>query len=156
VAIVSWSNSSPSLVAVQLGSAVFALRQTMDNVSFAPGSRVRATAAENPAVFLEGPIESLSRTTLVITVDTVSGSELWRGWNFEIFEDGDSGGGGGGGAGATGPAGAAGPTGPTGPPGPKGDTGDAGQPGPTGPTGPAGTGSSSMSLAPAWFFSNCC
>ena len=134
---VAWSNSSPSLVAVQAGSAIFGLRQTMNNVSFAPGSRMRAVAAENAAVFMEGAIESLSGNTLVITVDTVAGAGSWRNWNFTLIDAG-TGGGGGGGGGTTGPTGPAGATGPTGPQGQAGADGTAGSDGPTGPTGPTG------------------
>lgn len=148
----AFSNSSPSLVEIGHGSKVFALRQPMNNVSFAPGSRIRATAAENSAVFLEGVIVTLATNTLTLNIDSAAGAGSWRSWNFALV--GTTGGGGGGGGGSAGPTGPTGPIGVAGPTGPIGPQGDAGNDGPTGPTGPGGGGS--MSLAPAWFMSNCC
>jgi hypothetical protein len=141
--ILAFSNSSSSLVTVGRGPKQFALRQPMNNVSFAPGSRVRATAAENPAVFMEGTIATLTTNTLTLSVDLSAGAESWRNWNFQLV--GGTTGGGGNGVGPTGPTGPAGEEGPTGPTGPTGDTGQPGEPGPTGPTGPAGSGDGVLS-----------
>jgi hypothetical protein len=148
----AFANTSFSLVQVGTGTRIFTLRTPQDKMSVSAGTRMRAIAAENSQVTMEGRVASLTgmgvttEVVLTLTVDRVAGAGSWRGWRFEILD------GGGGEGGTTGPAGPVGPAGEIGPTGPAGADGIAGPVGPEGPTGPA----ASASLAAAWFLSNCC
>jgi hypothetical protein len=141
---VLYLNSSPTPLELGTGQKTFVLRLRTEDFRLEVGTRVRATPAANSAYFMEGPMVEMTAGTLVINVDTVSGQGLFAG--FDLLARGGASGAGP--TGPTGPAGAAGAAGATGP------TGATGATGPVGPTGPAGSGA--MSLAGAWFLSNCC
>ena len=78
--------------------------------AFLPGMRVRAIHTDTPTIWVEGPANVASGTTIIITADKVSGSGTHATWKFASAGE----------IGATGSTGATGATGPTGPTGPTG------------------------------------
>jgi len=125
-----FANSSADVVSIGTGRKLWSLRKNIDGLSFALGTRFRATADTNPDAWMEGVSTLAKDHSLQLEVDSKSGDGFFRGWTFTLvnFSGGGSG------------SGATGPTGPT---------GAAGAAGPTGPTGPSSPGS----IAAAWFFS---
>jgi hypothetical protein len=91
--------SSTSSVPVAVGLHTW----TVGSVgAFLPGMRIRAIHTDTPSIWLEGPANVASGTTIIITADKVSGSGTHNTWKFAV-------------AGEIGPAGATGATGATGP-----------------------------------------
>ena len=129
-----WSNSSADVVSVGLGLRLWSLRKNIDGLTFAVGTRVRATADTNSDAWMEGVSTRAKDHSLQIEVDSKSGDGFFRGWTF-VLVNFSGGGDGVGPAGPTGATGAAGATGAT---------------GPTGPTGAAGTGSGSGDDVLTW------
>jgi hypothetical protein len=134
---VLFSDTSPSTITIGTGLKVFILRVRASDFTLGLGTRVRATAVTNSAVFVEGPLAAVSDNTLTIQVDTLAGGGLYTGFNLLATVDHGSG--------------SSGPTGPTGPAGGAGVAGPTGPSGETGPAGPGGSGSSN--IAAAWFLS---
>lgn len=143
---VLFSNSSPSAVELGTGLKTFILRLRTEDFTLDVGTRVRASTAVNPNLYVEGPMVSMTKGAITLNVDTVSGKGLFAEFTLLAQGAGSSGAG----------VGPTGPTGPTGAVGAAGPTGVTGATGATGPTGPSGSSSASSSLAGAWFMSNCC
>ena len=96
--------TSTSSVPVSIGLHTW----TVANVgAFLPGMRIRAIHTDTPSIWLEGPANVASGTTIIITADKVSGSGTHNTWKFAVAGEIGS-------TGATGATGATGPTGPTG------------------------------------------
>ena len=123
-----------SMTSLTLSQGMIGVNQsftTQSLLGYIAGQRVRAASAVNQgASYLEGVVASYSGTTLVITPDTVAGTNTVANWCF-----GESGL-----VGTPGAAGAAGATGATGATGPVGLIGLTGTAGPTGPTGGSAAG----------------
>jgi len=100
------------------------------------GERVRLSYTVTPTNYMEGAITSFSGNTLVVNVDSISGTGTYSAWNVGVA----------GAIGPTGPTGTAGSAGPTGPTGPTGAASNVA--GPTGPTGPAGATGPTGSIYP--------
>ena len=78
---------------------------TVANVgAFLPGMRIRAIHTDTPSIWLEGPCNVASGTTIIITADKVSGSGTHNTWKFASAGE----------IGSTGATGATGATGPSG------------------------------------------
>ena len=78
---------------------------TVANVgAFIPGMRIRAIHTDTPSIWLEGPCNVASGTTIIITADKVSGSGTHATWKFASAGEIGS-------TGATGATGAQGPSG---------------------------------------------
>jgi collagen type VII alpha len=78
---------------------------TVANVgAFIPGMRIRAIHTDTPSIWLEGPCNVASGTTIIITADKVSGSGTHNTWKFAVAGE----------IGSTGATGATGATGPSG------------------------------------------
>jgi collagen type VII alpha len=78
---------------------------TVANVgAFLPGMRIRAIHTDTPSIWLEGPANVASGTTIIITADKVSGSGTHATWKFAVAGE----------IGSTGATGATGATGPSG------------------------------------------
>jgi hypothetical protein len=124
------SGTSPSTLAIQLGSQTL----TINELFFAlqVGTRVRVTSTTTPADWIEGPITARASQNITVNADLIAGSGTYTGFNVNVA----------GNPGQTGPQGIQGPQGtpggPIGPAGPTGPTGPVGNPGPTGPAGPTG------------------
>ena len=75
---------------------------TVANVgAFLPGMRIRAIHTDTPSIWLEGPANVASGTTIIITADKVSGSGTHNTWKFAVAGE----------IGSTGATGAQGPSG---------------------------------------------
>lgn len=121
-----FANSSADVVSVGTGRKLWSLRKRIDGLSFAKGTRLRATSIANPDAWMEG-VSSIARDfSLQLEVDSKSGRGFFRGWTFSLVNFSGSGDGTSGSSGTTGPTGAKGPTGPTGPAGPAGASAPAG------------------------------
>lgn len=71
--------TSTTSLLIGVGSKTFT---TNVSLSFPTNSRCRAYSTANNANWMEGPVTSDSATTLVINVDTTSGSGTLADWNF--------------------------------------------------------------------------
>ena len=153
------SFAATSATSLTLSQSMLGVNQTFSTqnlLAYAAGQRARAASALNQgASYLEGPVVSYSGTSLVINPDTVVGTNTVNNWAIGLAASLGSMGltgatGPSGAAGATGPSGVTGVSGSTGPTGPAGSgaagpigatgpSGAAGATGATGPTGPGGT-----------------
>ena len=134
------SFAATSATSLTLSQSMLGVNQTFSTqnlLAYAAGQRARAASALNQgASYLEGPVVSYSGTSLVINPDTVVGTNTVNNWAIGLAASLGSMGL----TGVTGPSGAAGATGPS------GVTGVSGS---TGPTGPAGSGERDQSGPPA-------
>lgn len=118
-----WANSSADVISIGIGRKLWSLRKNIDGLTFAIGTRVRATSDANSDAWMEGVSVIAKDHSLQIEVDSKSGDGFFRGWTFALVNfSGDSPSSGS--VGPIGPAGADGANGPTGPTGPSGSGGD--------------------------------
>lgn len=121
-----WENSSADVVSIGTGRKLWSLRKNLDGLSFALGTRIRATSDTNPDAWMEGASTLAKDHSLQLEVDSKSGDGFFRGWTFALVNFSGDGGSGSGATGPTGPTGAAGARGLTGPTGVSGAAGAGG------------------------------
>jgi microcystin-dependent protein len=102
--VIAGTSATPNDVSLG-GEHTFAMEQT--GLGFVPGVRVRASATDDPTMWMEGIITAFDGTNLIVDVDASNGAGIFDSWAINV----------------------------AGEPGKKGDKGDTGAQGPQGPQG---------------------
>lgn len=76
--------TSASTVTPGLGSKTFTTNLSATDTAFAVGTLVRVAYASDPTQFMQGVITSFGSTTMVVNVDTFSGSTPQSSWVFSV------------------------------------------------------------------------
>lgn len=78
-----YATSTTSLL-IEVASKTFT---TQNDLAYSVGARVRASSAADTANYMEGLVTSYSGTTLIISIDRISGSGTYADWNINLAGD---------------------------------------------------------------------